>query len=83
MMRTYNPAYLSFDEKNRGSLTAGKIADFVVLSDNPLTVEPGGIKDISVLDLYLGGKRYRTKLKNAAGLLIASAYRRLFRKKFI
>jgi len=83
MMRTYNPAYLSFDEADRGSLTAGKIADFVVLSDNPLTVEPGRIKDIRVLDLYLGGKKYRTKLKNAVGLLFASVYRRLFRKKFI
>ncbi len=83
MMRTYNPAYITFDEASRGSLTAGKIADFVVLSDNPLEVEPGKIKDIQVLGLYLGGKKYRTKLKNAAGLLLASIPRRLFKKKFI
>ena len=83
MMRTYNPAYMSFDEPVRGSLTAGKIADFAVLSGNPLTVDCSNIRDIKVLDLYLGGKKYRTKLKNAAGLLLASLYRRLLRKKFI
>lgn len=83
MMRTYNPAYMSFDEANRGSLKPGKIADFVVLSDNPLTVEPGKIKDIRVLALYLGGEKYRTRLKNAAGLLLSSLYRRLFKKKLL
>ncbi len=83
MMRTYNPAYLSFDEANRGSLTVGKIADFVLLSANPLTVEPEKIKDIGVLGLYLGGKKYQTKLKNAAGLLFDSLRRRIFRKAFI
>lgn len=83
MMRTYNAAYLTFDEASRGSLTAGKIADFVVLSDNPLTVEPDRIRDIKVLDLYLGGKKYRTKLKNAAGMLLDSIYRRIFCRKYI
>ena len=34
-MATYNTYWMSFDEKDRGSLEAGKIADMVILSDNP------------------------------------------------
>ena len=30
---TYWPAYASFDEKNRGSLSEGKIADFVIMKN--------------------------------------------------
>ncbi len=83
MMRTYNPAYMSFDEATRGSLSEGKIADFVVLSKNPLTVAPEKIIDIQVLDLYLAGKKYKTRLKGAFGLLMASVWRRLVQKKFL
>ena len=83
MMRTYNPAYMSFDEATRGSLTKGKIADFVVLSQNPLTVAPEKMIDTKVLDLYLVGKKYKTRLKGALGLLLASVCRRLFEKKFL
>ncbi len=83
MMRTYNPAYLSFDEASRGSLTAGKIADFVVLSENPLTIEQARMQDIQVQGLYLAGKKYRSVQIGALGLLLASVMRRLFRKKFL
>ena len=83
MMRTYNPAYMSFDEASRGSLTKGKIADFVLLSQNPLTVAPDKMIDIKVLGLYLAGKKYKTRLKGALGLLFTSVCRRLFQKKFL
>lgn len=83
MMRTYNPAYMSFDEASRGSLISGKIADFVVLSENPLTIEQGRIQDINVLGLYLAGKKYIPNRKGALGLLFTSVFRILLRKKFL
>jgi predicted amidohydrolase YtcJ len=83
LMRTYNPAYMSFDEESRGSLTPGKIADFVVLSENPLTIEHGCIQDIRVLGLYLAGKKYKSARRGALGLLLASVMRGLFREKFL
>lgn len=60
---------MSFDEASRGSLTPGKIADFVVLSENPLEIEPEQIKNVHVLDLYLAGKKYKTIRRGAFGLL--------------
>ena len=38
-MCTYNGYYVTFDEKERGSLEAGKIADMVVLSDDLYSVD--------------------------------------------
>lgn len=57
-MCTYNGAYTTFDEKERGSLENGKIADFALLSANPYTLAKEKIKEIKVSDLYLGGKKY-------------------------
>ena len=59
-MITANPAYMSHDEKNRGTLTAGKIADFVVLSESPLVAED--IESIEVKALYLQGKKYISEI---------------------
>ena len=46
---TINSAYQSFEENTRGSITKGKIADFVILDKNPLTVDKSTIKDIKIL----------------------------------
>ncbi|MCX5909487.1 MAG: amidohydrolase, partial [Deltaproteobacteria bacterium] len=43
---TINAAYLGFDEKRKGSLEIGKLADITVLSDDPTTVPPQKIKEI-------------------------------------
>ena len=43
------------DEKERGSLEAGKVADMVILSDNPYEVDPEKLKDIKVKELILSG----------------------------
>ena len=59
-MATYNGVYATFDEKERGSLEAGKVADLVILSDNPYVVEPEKLKDIKVEELILSGKPYES-----------------------
>ena len=43
------PAWQHFDEKIRGSITVGKLADFVVLDANPLTIDPMKIREVHVL----------------------------------
>ncbi len=49
-------AYQHFEEKTKGSLTPGKLGDLVILSDNPLKVDPMKIKDIMVLETIKEGK---------------------------
>jgi predicted amidohydrolase YtcJ len=53
---TINNAYLSFEEKEKGSLEPGKLADFIVLDRDILTCPVGQVKDISVRSTWLGGK---------------------------
>ncbi len=53
---TRNGAYASFDEARLGTLTPGKLADLVILSDNPLTVPTDALPEISVLLTLIGGK---------------------------
>jgi len=45
---TLNSAYASFEENIKGSIEPGKLADFVVLSDNILKIDPVKIKDVKV-----------------------------------
>lgn len=65
-------ARLSFDEKDRGTLEVGKRADLAVLTANPLTSPMEQLKDISVADLYLGGKRHVKSTGSPLGLCFNS-----------
>jgi predicted amidohydrolase YtcJ len=52
---TINGAYASHDEAIKGSITPGKLADFVILADDPHTVDQDKIKDITVVRTVTGG----------------------------
>lgn len=64
-MCTYNGYYATFDEQERGSLEVGKIADMVILSQNPYTVPKEEIKNLKVKQLLLGGRKYKSCKQNA------------------
>ena len=53
---TLNGALASFQEKILGSITPGKLADFVVLSQNILTCPDDQILQTEVLMTFIGGK---------------------------
>ena len=49
-------AYQYFEEDSKGTLAAGKLADFVILDQNPMTVPSNQIKNIKVLATFKEGK---------------------------
>jgi predicted amidohydrolase YtcJ len=53
---TRGAAQIQFEETEKGSLTAGKRADLVVLSNDPLAVDPKQIADLRVLRTVTGGR---------------------------
>ena len=57
---TANGAYNSHEEHEKGSISPGKLADFVVLADDPGKVAPGRIKDIAVVRTVAGGRTTHT-----------------------
>ena len=54
ILSTYG-AYAGFEEKTRGTLQVGKLADLVVLSMDPLSIAPGRLKDLRIDATILDG----------------------------
>jgi len=53
---TLNGAYASFEEAMKGSIAAGKLADYVMLGDDPHTVDPARLADIRIVATVVGGR---------------------------
>ena len=53
---TRNAAYAGFEEKIKGSIEPGKLADLVVLSEDPFEIAADGLKEIRVLTTIIGGE---------------------------
>lgn len=53
---TANAAWQIKEDRTKGSLEVGKLADLVILERNPLTVDPATIKDIAVLETIKEGR---------------------------
>jgi hypothetical protein len=61
---TINGAFEYFEEKTKGSLQTGKLADLVILDKNPLKVQANEIKDIKVVETIKEGRSiYKTKMQ--------------------
>lgn len=73
---TYNGYYATFDEKERGSLEQGKIADMVVLDKNPYAVPPEKIKDIKVISTYYAGVKWQKSDKSIIGTILKGMIKR-------
>lgn len=57
-MCTFNGYWTTFDDKERGSLEVGKVADMVVLSANPYATDITRLKALHVEETILGGRPY-------------------------
>lgn len=55
---TIDAAWQIHREQELGSLAPEKLADFVVLDKNPLTVSPETLRDIQIRETYIGGRRF-------------------------
>ena len=53
---TIHGAYASHEEDVKGSITAGKLGDFVLLAESPYDVDPDSIKEIQIARTVVGGR---------------------------
>jgi predicted amidohydrolase YtcJ len=77
-MFTRETTWASFDDMDRGSLEPGKIADMVILDQNPLAMEKTELFRLNTETLFIGGEIY----KPGQGLP-SLVWNALFPKKYI
>ena len=54
---TAGGAFASYDEKIKGTLEVGKLADFVIIDKDIFSIEPEKIRDIKIVSTYVGGRK--------------------------
>ncbi|MGB0108752.1 MAG: amidohydrolase [Terriglobales bacterium] len=59
---THNGAYAGFEEDRKGALERGKLADFIVVDRDVLTVPADELKDVKVLQTFVGGRSVYDRL---------------------
>ncbi len=60
-MYTRNPAYIGFEENQKGSLEPGKLADFIIVDRDVLSIPPEQLKEVQVLKTFVGGEMVYAK----------------------
>jgi predicted amidohydrolase YtcJ len=63
---TIEGAYLTFEKDQKGSIEPGKLADLVVLSDDPMTCAEIQIRDITAEMTIVGGRVVHERRRSAA-----------------
>ena len=53
---TSDAAWQNFEESSKGTIEVGKLADFVVLAENPFAVDPLHLKDIVIENAIVAGE---------------------------
>ena len=53
---TISSAFAEFQEREKGSITPGKLADLVILSDNIFQLKPEAIRNVKVQTTIIGGE---------------------------
>lgn len=76
-MHTSWGAKLSFDDHERGTLSVGKIDDFVVLDQNPLDIPVEKLHDIKIAAVYLEGKAYSGQKASVTRFLMKCAQHKM------
>jgi predicted amidohydrolase YtcJ len=62
---TMGSAYAEFQENDKGSITPGKLADMVLLSDDVFTIDPAKIRDVRIMTTWVGGKKVWDAIENS------------------
>lgn len=75
-MATYNGYWATFDEKERGSLETGKLADMVILSANPYDTPAELLGELRVEQLILGGEDYRGQTQSVLAAVLHGIFSR-------
>ena len=68
------PAWQHFEEKTKGSIEVGKLADFVVLSENPLAVDEDKLADIRILETIKEGHSIYKRPAEGASLSTPASF---------
>jgi predicted amidohydrolase YtcJ len=58
---TLTPAYAAFEEKIKGSISPGKLADFLILEQDIMKIEPKAVITAKIKSTFVGGKEVYSK----------------------